>query len=129
LEDVGLFDVEPIEMKPTWRNKRIRDERIAKTLDRFLVSEPLLDDTIRIRQRVSSGGESDHFPVLLEMASAEKQPPIPFKLNPGWLEEEDFVNMVKDQWEPFDGSLKELASLQFAANLKKVIRLQLLRHT
>jgi hypothetical protein len=33
LEEVGLLDIEPTKLSPTWRNKRTKDDRITKRLD------------------------------------------------------------------------------------------------
>eukprot|EP01018_Ginkgo_biloba_P020280 Gb_31029 [translate_table: standard] len=60
LEEVGLYDIEPVKLRPTWSNKRVGEERIAKMIDRFLM-----------------------------------KPPSPFNFNSNWLEEADFVNLVK----------------------------------
>jgi hypothetical protein len=49
LEDSRLVDIEPAKLTPTWRNKRIGEERITKRLDRFLFFEPWLDDHVIIR--------------------------------------------------------------------------------
>jgi hypothetical protein len=54
----------------------------------------------------------------LEVALAQGKPSNPFKLNPKWLKEEDFVKKIKEVWEPYDGSLRESAPLQFLQNLK-----------
>jgi len=62
----------------------------------------------------------DHFPVLLELSSVGKKPPNPFKFNPRSLDDEDFIKLVKAQWVPFDGTMRESAAIQFAAILKKV---------
>ena len=43
LMEKGLLDIEPIKLKPTWRNNRCGDARVAKRLDRFLVSEQMVD--------------------------------------------------------------------------------------
>lgn len=70
-------------------------------------------NSIRIRQWVSTGGDSDHCPVLLEVDLAQGKLASPFKMNPEWLKEEDFVNKIKRVWEPFDDSLTESVALQF----------------
>jgi hypothetical protein len=44
LEVVGLLDIEPTKLTPTWRNKRIGEDKIAKRLDHFLISEGFLDE-------------------------------------------------------------------------------------
>jgi len=42
LDDVGLFDIQPIKYAPAWRKMHFGDDRVAKRLDIFLLSEPLL---------------------------------------------------------------------------------------
>jgi hypothetical protein len=48
-DDLGLYDIELIKIKPTWRNKRVGDDRIEKRLDIFLISESLVSNSIRLR--------------------------------------------------------------------------------
>jgi hypothetical protein len=47
------------------------------------------------------------------------KPPSPFKYNPSWILEEDFVSLIKETWIPFDESRAESTSIQFVENLKK----------
>eukprot|EP01018_Ginkgo_biloba_P034237 Gb_24170 [translate_table: standard] len=98
LEEVGLYDIEPVKLRPTWSNKRVGEERMTKRIDRFLMSESILDEQFCIKQK----------------------PPSPFKFNSNWLEQADFVNLIFEQWVPFDETLRESAALQFEANRKKV---------
>jgi hypothetical protein len=63
-------------------------------------------------------------PVLIQISIKDFNPPSPFKFNPSLLEEEDFVNFLKKQWNHFDASQRESTSIQFAHNLnfvKKVV--------
>jgi hypothetical protein len=46
-------------------------------------------------QWVSYVGDSDHLLVILELGPTKRKPPSHFKLNLGWLREEDYVNKVK----------------------------------
>ena len=39
LVEKGLLDIEPVKLRPTWRNNRSGDARVAKRLDRFLVAD------------------------------------------------------------------------------------------
>jgi hypothetical protein len=50
----------------------------------------------------------------------KNKPPRPFKFNPIWFEDEEFVNIVKDEWSHFSPSVHELAMFQFVENLKIV---------
>jgi hypothetical protein len=54
-------------MRPTWRNKRVRDDRISMRLDIFLLYEGLIHDQYRVRQWVGNGGDSNHFSFFMEM--------------------------------------------------------------
>jgi hypothetical protein len=56
IEEVGMLDIEPTKLSPTWRNKRTSEAHIAKRLDWFLISKAFLKEAIRIRQWVTFGG-------------------------------------------------------------------------
>jgi hypothetical protein len=61
---------------------------------------------------VGAGGESDHYPILLEVAKGRRKPTSPFKFNPKWLKEESFIDLVKEQWVPFDPKLDSPQSFE-----------------
>ena len=67
-----LLDIEPLKLKPTWRNNRCAEDRIAKRLDRFLVAEQIVDGPFQIRQWVGCGGASDHFPIFLDLKNGPR---------------------------------------------------------
>jgi len=48
-----------------------------------------------VRQWIGSGGESIHFPILIEEVGEKKKPTIPFKFNSSWLKEESYIDLVK----------------------------------
>jgi hypothetical protein len=64
-------------------------------------------------------GDSYHNPVILEIAPAQEKPANPFKMNPEWMKEEDFINNIKEVWVPYDGNLREFTPIKFHQNLKK----------
>jgi hypothetical protein len=99
--------MEPTKVTSTWTNRRTGEARIAKRLDHLLISKYFLEKTIRILEWVSIGGNYDHNPMRLELASAQGNPPKPIKLKLGWMKEEDFVNKIKETWKLFDDSLNE----------------------
>ena len=80
-------------LKPTWRNNRSGDARVAKRIDRFLVAEQLVDRFFLVRQWVGSGGLSDHFPIFFEIKKGPYNPPSPLKFNKLWLQDESFRNL------------------------------------
>lgn len=96
LEDNGLLDVESIKLQPTWRKKWVGAKRNAKRLDKFIISKGILNDYFGIREWIGSGGDSDHFHIFLEMSKVGNKPPSPFKYNPSWLEEKEFVTLLKE---------------------------------
>jgi exonuclease III len=50
LVDRKLIDVEPTRLKPTWRNNRVGEDRVAKRLDWFLVADSLLENKLLMKQ-------------------------------------------------------------------------------
>jgi hypothetical protein len=78
-----------------WRNKRSREACISKRLDCFLIYKSLLDEVNHIIQWVSLGGDSDHSPIILEIAPTQENPTSPFKMNPEWIKYESFIIKVK----------------------------------
>jgi len=83
---------------PTWRNKRVGDSALARSLDRFLIKVPLLHHLNRYRQWVGSGGISNHSPIYLEILGLEAIPKSPYKFNHVWLHEPRYIKMVTDYW-------------------------------
>lgn len=118
LEGAGLIDVNPIRLGPTWRNKRMGEDYIAKRLDHFLISSSLVEEPLLFRQWTGTRGESYHFLIFLELAGATKKLAIPFKFNSTWLKEESFQKLVQEVWVPLVPI--ERATLQFVRNLKEL---------
>jgi hypothetical protein len=90
LEEKGLSDLDPIKLMPTWRNKRIGERQGEKRIDRFLLSDKLMDKSLHFRQWIGEGGDSNHFPIFLEVAGGSKKPASPFKFNPGLAQRGEF---------------------------------------
>jgi hypothetical protein len=103
--------IDLIKLKLTWGNKRVGGDRVAKRLDKFLLPKGLLNDHFIVMHWLSSGGESSHFSILLEMGKVGKKPPNPFKFNPSWLENEVFINIVKENQISLKSSKRETMSI------------------
>jgi len=115
-----LLDIEPISLKPTWRNLRCGEGRVSKRLDRFLVSEQLVEGPYMIRQWVGSGGASDHFPIFFELRTGPQNPLSYLKFNKSWLQDDTFMDLVKENWVPFNTEGPRTAAFQFADNFKQL---------
>ena len=102
LARVGVSDIPTPKLLPTWRNRRSGDIYIAKRLDRFLVANQLVDSVEKIRQWVENCGDSNHNPILMEIANKGDKPPTPFKFNRVWLNLEEFKNLIKSLWIPYN---------------------------
>lgn len=98
IKDGRLIDINIIKNTPTWRNRRVGEARVAKRLDCFLINEAFVNGNIVFKQWVGSGGESDHFPILMELSGPNKKLESPFKFNLGWHKDPSFIRLVKDTW-------------------------------
>ena len=95
--DLLLVDVASSCVGPTWRNGRIGEEGISKRLDRFLLSDHLVSLLSRYRVWAHRSGISDHFPVLFEWLDHPVSYAFPFKFNHSWLDNEDFIHMIRTE--------------------------------
>lgn len=57
---------------------------------------------------------------MLELELVDPRPGTPFKFNPGWLADDEFIQLVKDTWLHYDLSKESLASEQFMVALKSI---------
>lgn len=115
-----LVELAPQKLNATWRNQRAGENRVAKRLDRFLVSERLTDSLSLLRQWVGCGGISDHSPIFLELKGGTTKPPSPFKFHLGWLLDESYLKLVTSLWVPYNVRLHGHAAVHFMENLKKI---------
>ena len=96
--DHHLVDVASPCAGPTWRNGRMGEDGISKRLDRFLISDQLVNLLQRYRVWAHRCGISDHFPVILEWSDHHSHCAYPFKFNQSCLDNEDFIQMVRSEW-------------------------------
>jgi hypothetical protein len=120
MKEIGLFDIQPIKISPTWKNMCMREERVSKQLDRFLISKSLHEENLQICQWVSFGVKSDHNPIILELGPIMEKPSNIFNMILTWLEDLYFIDMIKGCWEIYDSSSMKSPPLQFLSNIKKV---------
>jgi hypothetical protein len=72
-------------------------------LDRFLVYDKLVSLGIKYHSWVCNDNISDHMPVILHMELGSDTVIYPFKFNVVWLEDPDFVSLVRTNWAVFLG--------------------------
>lgn len=122
----ALIDLNPIKLNPTWRNRRVGEERIAKRLDRFLIGDSIACSlSIQTRQWIAWGGEFDHNPIMHEFQRGFKKPPSPFKFNSSWISDSKFGDLVRTNWAPINSQEGTRAGLKFMENLKRIKKLTL----
>jgi hypothetical protein len=88
--------IEPIQLKTTWRNNRVGDASVAKTLDGFLIKDTLLEKPLQLKQWIGYGGISYHCPIFLEIRKGMNKRPSPFKFNMTWLIDDSFNKLVRE---------------------------------
>jgi hypothetical protein len=93
-----LFDIEPIKLVPTQRNAKRGREGISKRLDRLLLEEDLLNDSLILKYWVGSRGISNHLPILFKPKNEDYKPPNPTKFNHALSLEEELRNIVISNW-------------------------------
>jgi len=95
LDQVGLVDVETKKPTPTWCKRRVGVDHVAKHLNKFLLAEEFLDSFDLVRQWVAYGGESDHFPIMLDLRERNRRVLRPFKFFEGWISDPSFQELVR----------------------------------
>eukprot|EP00253_Pinus_taeda_P024113 PITA_24113 len=120
LQAHNLIDPSPTSLSPIWRNRRSGEDRIAKRLDRFLISEGLIKSVPLFRQWVEATGNSDHSPIFLDLSFPPPKPPAPFKFNSSWLEEPFFNSLFKSTWIFANRNASESKIFLFMENLKRL---------
>ena len=119
LMESKLIDLDPQFLKPTWTNRRVGEERIAKWLDRFLIYEDLLEGDFMFKRKVDSGAESYHLPICPEI----KNPANPFKIFSSWLKNEEVVQIIQSNWMPYQAENGTRAAIHFTQNLLRIKKL------
>jgi len=105
-----LVDLLLVKVVPTWRNGSSGTTSISKCLDRFFLSNTLLQQSDRYITWVTYPYISDHAPIILQLDSYSHHSSYPFKFNPIWLGNPDFERLVSKVWN--DQSYKNVLDVQ-----------------
>eukprot|EP00253_Pinus_taeda_P009203 PITA_09203 len=79
IEDLRLVDIQTINGICTWNNRRGGKNQIASRLDRFLVSEGIMNKDIFVETKIMPSLGSDHWPIRLEVDIKVNQGKRPFR--------------------------------------------------
>ena len=99
-EQKNLLDLQPFRLESSWRNNRGEENAISERLNRFLLLEGLLQETLVFKLTVETSGLSNHRTISLSITRSEANPPPPFRFNPNWPEHEEYRELVKIRWKP-----------------------------
>ena len=93
-----LIDIKPIKGHYTWSNKRLGPGHITARLDRFLVQSSYLTLGFNAVAEILPHSASDNKLIWLEFKSEQGKGPIPFRFNPSWIQDKDFLKIVSSMW-------------------------------
>ncbi|GJR07037.1 RNA-directed DNA polymerase, eukaryota, reverse transcriptase zinc-binding domain protein [Tanacetum coccineum] len=95
IDDSGLLEIPMGGRTFTWMNKS--GTKMSK-LDRFLLSEDVLDDNNDLKAIVLDRLWSDHYPILLHSVKTHYGP-SPFKFFSSWLQRNDIDEVIKNSYD------------------------------
>ena len=79
-----------------------------------------MDSYFLFKQCIGCGGDSNHRPVYLQILPSTPKAHCPFKFNTYWLENEEFVSLLKASWVVYEAYSEVSPTSQFAVNLKQL---------
>ncbi|KAK2985871.1 hypothetical protein RJ640_009941 [Escallonia rubra] len=95
VNDAGLLDLPLTGAKYTWTNNQRNP--IMSRLDRFFISADWENHFKNVAQKALPRVISDHSPIILDVNSLRKARTY-FKFENMWLENEGFIDLVKNCW-------------------------------
>eukprot|EP00253_Pinus_taeda_P023904 PITA_23904 len=98
ITNLRLVDIPTINGVFTWNNRRGGRNQIASKLDRFLLSEQVLNKYVFIEARVLPGMGSDHWPICLEIDIKKTNIKKPLCFESFWLRNPNFLNKLEEWW-------------------------------
>jgi hypothetical protein len=91
-----LIDIKPVVLSPTWRNKQTGCDAMGKRLEMFLFSKVLVCSLSKYCSWTFNLMLSYHNLIVLQLCVKEDPIRYPFNFNSSWLEDLDFIQLVKD---------------------------------
>jgi exonuclease III len=97
-EQLNLVDIENSNGTFTWSNRRSGSQHVACRLDRFLVTEELIERDLCMESLILPKAGSDHWPIALQIAIETTPNFKPFRFEKFWLTHPDFQQLAKTWW-------------------------------
>jgi hypothetical protein len=115
-----LIDVDPVKLRPSWRNMRVGEDRIAKRIDRFLVLNLLWMVLFNFVNGWEVGENLITSPFFWKLLEVLKNHPVLSNSILNGSKKRVSSTWSKKTWRPFDRESNESDSMQFHQNLKVV---------
>lgn len=93
-----LVDMQTINGIFTWNNRRGGKNRLASRLDRFLLSESIMNRDVFLEAKIMRALGSDHWPIRLEIDIKKNSGKKPFRFESFWLRNPQFLEKAEDWW-------------------------------
>jgi exonuclease III len=90
IDHLKLVDIENSNGTFTWSNRRSGNQHIACRLDRFLVTEELMETGSYLESLILPKSGSDHWPLAVNLDTGETPKYKPFRFEKFWLSHLDF---------------------------------------
>jgi exonuclease III len=99
IEQLNLVDMETRNGIFTWSNRRTGNQHVACRLDRFLVTEALLESDQAMEVNIMPKSGSDHWPIEFCLNSGLSPRPKPFRFEKFWLTHPNFQQLAQSWWD------------------------------
>lgn len=104
-QEAHIFDLRYSGCFYTWSNKQEGENKIASKIDRIMVNMEWVEVFTDSTAEFLFPGISDHSPGVISIFEGRYHGPPPFKLCNFWVNEPDFMDIVRQSWmEPMHGN-------------------------
>eukprot|EP00253_Pinus_taeda_P017271 PITA_17271 len=114
IDELRLVDIQTINGICTWNNRRGGKNQIASRLDRFLVSEPVMNKDVFVEEKIMPCLGSNHWPIRLESTVQGKGKMHTFQLKLKELKgrikkwnKEEFGNILEEK-QKLEGEMESM---------------------
>jgi len=98
IDQLNLVDIETRNGIFTWSNRRSGHQHVACCLDRFLVTETLLEGDPALEANIMPKLGSEHWPIVFSLDPGNIPRPKPFHFETFWLSHPDFHQLAQTWW-------------------------------